>query len=122
MRSITFARRASATACGAIEDADLVRRIASEGIVLETCPGSNVSLQVFADFAAHPLRALHAAGCRVTLNSDDPPFFHTSLKQEYEIASQVMGFSDDEINGMTRTAIEAAFVDEPTRARLLASL
>jgi adenosine deaminase len=106
----------------AIEDADLVRRIADEGVVLETCPGSNVSLQVFPDFASHPLRALHEAGCRVTLNSDDPPFFHTSLKQEYEIASQVMGFSDEEINGMTRTAIEAAFVDEPTRQRLLATL
>jgi adenosine deaminase len=106
----------------AIEDADLVKRIADEGVVLETCPGSNVSLQVFPDFASHPLRALHQAGCRVTLNSDDPPFFHTSLQQEYEIASQVMGFSDDEINGMTRTAIEAAFVDEATRRRLLAAL
>ncbi len=106
----------------AIEDADLVRRIADEGVVLETCPGSNISLQVFPNFASHPLRALRDAGCRVTLNSDDPPFFHTSLLQEYEIASQVMGFSDDEINSMTRTAIEAAFVDEPTRRRLLAVL
>ncbi|WP_275787771.1 adenosine deaminase [Pararhizobium gei] len=106
----------------AIEDDDLVRRIADEGVVLETCPGSNVSLQVFPDFTAHPLRALHAAGCRVTLNSDDPPFFHTSLRQEYEIASQVMDFSDEQIDGMTRTAIEAAFIDEATRARLLASL
>ena len=106
----------------AIEDADLVRRIADEGVVLETCPGSNVSLQVYPDFASHPLTALHAAGCRVTLNSDDPPFFHTSLRQEYEIASQVMGFSDEEINGMTRTAIEAAFIDEATRTRLLAAI
>ncbi|WEZ84856.1 adenosine deaminase [Rhizobium sp. 32-5/1] len=106
----------------AIEDADLVKRIADEGVVLETCPGSNISLQVFPDFASHPLRALRDAGCKVTLNSDDPPFFHTSLLQEYEIASQVMGFSDDEIDSMTRTAIEAAFVDEPTRTRLLATL
>lgn len=59
---------------------------------------------------------------RVTLNSDDPPFFHTSLAQEYDIASAVMGFTDAEINGMTRTAIEAAFVDEPTRQRLLARI
>ncbi|NUS69807.1 MAG: adenosine deaminase [Ensifer adhaerens] len=103
----------------AIEDADLVRRLADEGVVLEVCPGSNISLQVFPDFASHPLRALHEAGVRVTLNSDDPPFFHTSLAQEYDIASAVMGFSDDEINGMTRTAIEAAFVDGATRQRLL---
>lgn len=106
----------------AIEDPDLVRRIADEGIVLEVCPGSNVSLQVFADFPSHPLPALAAAGVRVTLNSDDPPFFHTSLQQEYEIASKVMGFDDAAINRMTRTALEAAFVEEPVRARLLALL
>lgn len=106
----------------AIEDADLVRRLADEGVVLEVCPGSNVALNVFPDFAGHPLRALHRAGVRVTLNSDDPPFFHTSLAREYEIASTIMGFSDAEILGMTRTAIEAAFVDEPTRQALLLRL
>ncbi|WP_280518971.1 adenosine deaminase [Shinella curvata] len=106
----------------AIEDADLVKRLADEGTVLEVCPGSNVALGVFKDFQSHPLRALHDAGVRVTLNSDDPPFFHTSLAREYEVASTVMGFSDAEILGMTRTAIEAAFVDEPTRQKLLARL
>jgi adenosine deaminase len=104
----------------AIEDADLVKRLADDGVVLEVCPGSNISLQVFPDFAAHPLRSLHGAGVRVTLNSDDPPFFHTSLAQEYDIASSVMGFGDDDINSMTRTAIQAAFVDEATRQKLLA--
>ncbi|PYE35066.1 adenosine deaminase [Rhizobium sp. PP-WC-1G-195] len=106
----------------AIEDADLVRRIAAEGVVLETSPGSNIALGVFTGFHAHPLRALRDAGCRVTLNADDPPFFHTSLAQEYDIASEVMGFADAEINAMTRTAIEAAFVDEDTRATLLSRL
>ncbi|MBP1871412.1 adenosine deaminase [Ensifer adhaerens] len=106
----------------AIEDADLVKRIADERVVLEVCPGSNISLQVFPDFGSHPLRALHEAGVRVTLNSDDPPFFHTSLAQEYDIASSVMGFEDDDINGMTRTAIEAAFVDEATRQALISRL
>ena len=65
---------------------------------------------------------LRAAGVKVTLNSDDPPFFKTSLEREYEIASRIMGFSDEELDAMTRTAIEAAFVDEKTRARLLARL
>lgn len=106
----------------AIEDPGLVQRLAEERVVLEVCPGSNVALKVFADFESHPLRALHEAGVRVTLNSDDPPFFHTSLAREYEIASTVMGFADEDILGMTRTAIEAAFVDEPTRRRLLSAL
>jgi adenosine deaminase len=105
-----------------IEDADLVRRLADLGTVLEVCPGSNIALDVFPDFEVHPLRALQAAGVRVTLNSDDPPFFHTSLAREYAIASAIMGFADEELNAMTRTAIEAAFVDEPTRQKLLAAL
>lgn len=106
----------------AIEDADLVKRLADLGTVLEVCPGSNIALGVFPDFHAHPLRALRDAGVKVTINSDDPPFFHTSLQREYEIAADIMGFSDTEIDAMTRTAVEAAFVDEATRARLLAAL
>ena len=106
----------------AIEDGELVKRLADLGTVLEVCPGSNISLKVFPDFDSHPLRRFVEAGVRVTLNSDDPPFFHTSLAREYEIASTIMGFSDAEIDAMTRTAVEAAFVDEATRAALMAQL
>jgi adenosine deaminase len=106
----------------AIEDADLVKRLADQGTVLEVCPGSNIALKVFPDFQSHPLPALKQAGVRVTISSDDPPFFHTSLEREYELASGVFGFSDAEIDEMTRTGIEAAFVDETTRKALLARL
>lgn len=106
----------------AIEDADLVKRLADLGTVLEVCPGSNIALKVFPDYASHPLRRFTDAGVRVTLNSDDPPFFHTSLAQEYETASKVLGFSDAEIDAMTRTAIEAAFIDDATRQALLSRL
>ena len=106
----------------AIEDADLIKRLADLGTVLEVCPGSNIALKVFPDFQSHPLRALKQAGVRVTISSDDPPFFHTSLKREYELASEAFGFSDGEIDQMTRTGIEAAFVDEATRQALFARL
>lgn len=106
----------------AIEDPDLVKRLADLGTVLEVCPGSNIALKVFPDFRSHPLRKLKEAGVRVTISSDDPPFFHTSLEREYQLAATEFGFSDAEINAMTRTSIEAAFVDEPTRERLLAML
>lgn len=106
----------------AIEDPALVIRLAELGTVLEVCPGSNIALNVFSDFRSHPLRALWDNGVRVTINSDDPPFFHTSLEHEYQIASEAMGFSDVELNVMTRTAVEAAFVDEATRAALLGQL
>lgn len=106
----------------AIEAPDLVRRLVDLGTVLEVCPGSNIALKVFPDLASHPLRKFHDAGVKVCINSDDPPFFGTSLAQEYDWASSAFGFTDEEINGMTRTAIEAAFVDEETRARLLTAL
>lgn len=102
-----------------IEDANLVKRIIDLGTVLEVCPGSNIALSVYPDFEAHPLRTLFDQGVRLCLNSDDPPFFDTSLTQEYEIAQHAFGFTDDEINQTTRTALEAAFVDENTRKQLL---
>jgi adenosine deaminase len=106
----------------AIEDMALVARLAAEEVVLECCPGSNIALGVFADFAAHPYRALRDAGVKVTLNSDDPPYFHTSLAREHAIARQHFGMDDAALLADTRTAIAAAFVDQPTRTALLASL
>ena len=106
----------------AIENLDLVKRLADDEIVLECCPGSNISLSVFPSFAAHSFMKLRAAGVPVTLSSDDPPYFATSLKREYEIGSEEFGLSDGELKEITRTAIKAAFVDEVTRADLLAKL
>lgn len=106
----------------AIENPDLVRRIAAEGIVLECCPGSNVALKVFDGWSEHPFGKLKAAGCKVTLNSDDPPYFATSIKAEYDNAARHFGLDDKALKAITRTAIEAAFVDKKTRAALLARL
>ena len=106
----------------AIENADLVKRIADSGVVLECCPGSNIALKVFGSFAEHPFARLRDAGCKVTLNSDDPPYFWTSLKREYDIASSHFGMSEKDLTAITRTAIEAAFVDRATRTMLLARL
>jgi len=103
----------------AIEDGDLVKRLADEGTVLETCPGSNVALGIYSGFASHPLPRLMKAGLRVTLNSDDPPYFATTLEREYEEAEKAMGLDEEALRAITTTAIEAAFVDETTRAGLL---
>jgi adenosine deaminase len=106
----------------AIENPELVRKIAERGIVLECCPSSNVSLGVFTSFAEHPFPKLRQTGCKVTLNSDDPPYFRTSLKREYDIAAEHFGLSDKDLTTVTRTAIEAAFVDRKTKAGLMARL
>ncbi len=106
----------------AIEDPALVRRIVDERVVLELCPSSNVALKLYPDIARHPFRRLMEAGCRVTINSDDPPYFHTTLGGEYDALARDQGLDDGALATATRTAIEAAFVDDATRARLLAPL
>lgn len=106
----------------AIEDPNLVRRLAVEGVVLECCPGSNIALGLFPSWAEHPLPKLKTAGCKVTLSSDDPPYFSTSLGQEYAAAAEHWDFDGKTLLGLTRTAIEAAFCDRKTKASLLAKL
>lgn len=97
------------------EDPKLLEELARRGTVLEVCPGSNVALGLYPGRAEHPLHRLIASGVRVTLGSDDPPFFHTTLGTEYDLA----GLGTDALRIITRTAIEASFADEATKQRLL---
>ncbi len=106
----------------AIEDARLVDEIAERGITLEVCPGSNLATGMYETYAHHPLPRLMAAGVKVTLGSDDPPFFATTIGREYDAARLHLGLSDSDLRGLTRNALEAAFVDEETRLALLARL
>jgi adenosine deaminase len=98
-----------------IEDPRLVEELVRRGIALEVCPGSNIALGLYPDRAAHPLHRLIEAGVRVTLNSDDPPFFHTTLGAEYDHA----GLDAAALRKITRTAIETSFADESLKSRLL---
>lgn len=106
----------------ASEDPRLMDEIARRGIVLEVCPGSNLALGLYSSPALHPLARLIEAGCRVTLNSDDPPFFATSIGHEYSQAGNMLGLGLAQLLDCTRTAIGAAFVDSATRIALQARI
>ncbi len=103
-----------------IEDPALVAELAERGTVLEVCPTSNVVLGAYPSLAEHPFGALRDAGVRVTLGSDDPPYWGTTIGGEYAAARATWGLADDDLRAITRTAVEAAFVDEATRKSLLA--
>ncbi|MFD2207431.1 adenosine deaminase [Kiloniella antarctica] len=105
-----------------IEDSNLVQRLIDQNITLEVCPGSNIALGVYPNFAEHPFLKLKDAGCKVTLSSDDPPFFNTSISREYGIASEHFALSDDELIDITRTSLENSFADQKTKDKLLARL
>lgn len=103
----------------AIEDPALVRDLAEKGITLEVCPGSNVALGVCASWSAHPVARLADAGVRVTVSTDDPPFFHTTMRHEYDRLADAFDWGDTELAQINRWAAEAAFCDPATRDRLL---
>lgn len=102
----------------AIEDKDLLSELLAIGAVPEVCVSSNISLKVFTGYDTHPLRKLFDMGFAVTLGSDDPPFFKTTIGREYEIAEKYFGFDEAGLQKLTRNAISAAFVDEATREYL----
>ena len=88
------------------------------GIVLECCPTSNVVLGVYRSYAEHPLRQLADAGVRLTLGSDDPPYFGATIGGEYEVARAQLGFDEAELRAMTATAIDAAFCEDRLKEML----
>jgi adenosine deaminase len=106
----------------ASEDAALVSEIAARGITLNTCPTSNVVLGVYRSYAEHPLPHLRAAGVRLTLGSDDPPYFGATLAGEYAVCAEHFGCDDEDLLEITAAAIEAAFCEEPLRAALATRL
>jgi adenosine deaminase len=103
----------------AIEDPGLVAELAERGIVLEVCPTSNVATGVFPGYETHPLRALYEAGVKLTLGSDDPPYFGASIGGEYAVARERLGFEEGELRSITRTAVEASFADDAVKSTLL---
>lgn len=94
----------------AAEDPDLLRRLRDERIPLEVCITSNVRTGAVSSLADHPLRRLFDAGIRVTLNSDDPGVFESTLTDEFRIARERFGFSDTELRSLEATARQVRFV------------
>ncbi|MDA8067203.1 MAG: adenosine deaminase, partial [Actinomycetota bacterium] len=102
----------------ASEDPGLVRELVSRGITLNVCPTSNLVLGVYRSLEEHPLPHLHAAGVRLTLGSDDPPYFGATLAGEYALCAEHFGFSPQQLREVTAAAIDAAFCDEQLKAAL----
>jgi adenosine deaminase/aminodeoxyfutalosine deaminase len=93
----------------AIGDPELMRRLREERIPLEVCITSNVRTGAVAGLDAHPVRKLFDAGVPITLNTDDPGAFDTDLTREFEIARDVFGFSEAELQAVRDAAWEFRF-------------
>lgn len=105
-----------------VRDRALMERLAEEQTMVEVCPSSNVALGIFPNLQQHPFPQMYEAGLNVTVNSDDPPFFSTTLTEEIEHATRSAGLGDEAVAELQRRAARAAFAPRSTRDRLIAAI
>lgn len=103
-------------------DPRLVARLRDERIPLEVCPTSNVCTGQVADLASHPLPRMLDEGLVVTLNSDDPPMFDTTLTGEYRAAAEVFGLDRAALASLARNAAAASSMDGESRRAVIADI
>jgi aminodeoxyfutalosine deaminase len=106
----------------AVTDPDLLEHLAESGIVLEVCPTSNVATRAVDTLDEHPLRTFVEAGVSVTINSDDPPMFGTTLNGEYAVAARLLGLDEAGVADLARAAVQASFAPQDVRTRILAEI
>lgn len=103
---------------GAADDPALMRDLVAGGIHLEVCPGSNVVLGAVTGWDTHPIARLRDAGISVSVSTDDPPFFHTTMPAEVAGLSRTFGWNEADFARLNANALDAAFCDSETRGKL----
>ncbi|MGH8962219.1 MAG: adenosine deaminase [Jatrophihabitantaceae bacterium] len=106
----------------AARDPRLMAHLREHAIALEVCPTSNVCTRSVPSLAEHPLPALVDAGVTVTINSDDPPMFSTTLNNEYAVAAALLGLDRAGLAELARAGVRASFLDDPDKGVLLAEI
>jgi len=93
----------------AARDARLMAHLRERDVPLEVCITSNVRTAVVGSLSEHPVRALYDAGVPITLNTDDPALFDTTLGREYEIAEQQFGFTAEKLKNIVDNGFRYRF-------------
>ena len=106
----------------AAQDRALLAHLVEHDIALEVCPSSNVATGAVASLAEHPLALFREAGVRVTIASDDPPMFATTLNREYEIAAGLLDLDHLGVAELARESARLSFAPEDVRRGLLAEI
>jgi len=105
----------------AVDDPALVAELRERDIPLEVCPTSNVRLGAAADLSSHPVRELLELGAPVTLHSDDPALFDTSLSEEYRLVAESCGLTAKRLAELSLAALAHAFLPAERRRDLEAA-
>ncbi len=103
-------------------DRELVARLVRDQVPVEVSVSSNVRTGCVKSLELHPLRGYFDAGMLLTLNSDDPEMFGTSLAREYQLAQEAFGFTDQELRALAMNSFRASFLPEAEKQRFLGLL
>ena len=101
-----------------MQDAALVAELRDRKIALDVCPSSNVRLGIAPSIEEHPLRRMFEAGLNVTIGSDDPPMFNTTLTDEYLAVCKAYGWGVDEIERLSLNAVHASLLPDQEMSEL----
>jgi aminodeoxyfutalosine deaminase len=101
-----------------MDDRRLVSYLRERQLPIDVSPTSNVRTRCVTGLEAHPLPRMLADGLFVTLNSDDPPFFGTTLSNEYLVAASGLGFSAAQLAQLAGNAVRASFLDDASKEAL----
>ncbi|AJE46848.1 adenosine deaminase [Celeribacter indicus] len=104
------------------EDPALVAELAARGTCLTVCPLSNVRLRVYDRMEDHPVAALLRAGVRVTVNSDDPPYFGGYVNENYRACQEALSLTDAETVQLLRNSFTGCFLPEAQISAYLSEL
>jgi len=103
----------------ALEDDDLVSRLARKQVPLTVCPQSNLRLRVVKDMRDHPIRDMLGMGLKATINSDDPAYFGGYVNDNFNALVDAVGLDADEIIELVRNSFEASLLDQASIAKHL---
>ena len=101
-----------------VEDPELVSELAESGLPLAVCLHSNLLLGVCGSLDEHPIRELWDAGVNLSVNTDDPGFFHADIVQEYAAAGRLLGLDRDGYGRLALNSVEASFAPETLKAEM----
>lgn len=105
-----------------IHDIEIIEFLKENKIGLEICPTSNLALGLFDSIETHPVRKLFDAGVQLSINSDDPTYFGTSLGREYALLKEKLNFTDAELLQLCKNSIEMSFAENSLKEKLLARI
>lgn len=101
-----------------LEDPELVEHLRNHQIPLEVCPSSNIRLGVVDSINDHPVQRLIDAGLFITVNSDDPPMFSTTLTEEFEKCAAAFGWDENAVQALSLNAAQASFLPDDKKTKL----